>query len=166
MLAVRDPEQAEDYRVSLAQKTSSSDNELPAFTWTMTAQIQTIELANFGDARGLSFTAPWEALAFVGRMSDVHVASTKPGAVRGNHYHLRRREAIVVMPGSRWSLHWDEGDQSSAQHRNFDGSKAVLILVSPGQSHAVRNDGDADMWLVAISSETYDPAESVVRKVV
>jgi oxalate decarboxylase/phosphoglucose isomerase-like protein (cupin superfamily) len=132
----------------------------------MSAKLQIIDLANFGDVRGLSFTIPADALAFVGRMSDVHVASTKPGSVRGNHYHLRRREAIVVLPGTKWSLHWDEGGDSFAQHREFDGSKAVLVLVSPGQSHAVRNDGDRDMWLVAISSETYDPAESVTRKVV
>jgi dTDP-4-dehydrorhamnose 3,5-epimerase-like enzyme len=132
----------------------------------MTAKLQISELTNFGDERGLSFTAPSEALAFVGRMSDVHLASTKPGAVRGNHYHLRRREAIVIMPGSKWSLHWDQGKDSAAEHRDFDGGKAVLVLVSPGQSHAVRNDDERDLWLVAISSEIYDPAESVTRKVV
>lgn len=132
----------------------------------MTEIIQITELSNSGDARGFSFTAPAEALAFVGRMADVHLASTKPGAVRGNHYHLRRREAIVVLPGAKWSLHWDEGDRSAAQHREFEGGRAVLVLVSPGASHAVRNDGDSNLWLVAISSETYDPAESVARKVV
>jgi dTDP-4-dehydrorhamnose 3,5-epimerase-like enzyme len=132
----------------------------------MEPRIRITELSNSGDARGFSFTAPAEALAFVGRMADVHLASTKPGAVRGNHYHLRRREAIVVMPGAKWSFHWDEGDGSPSQHRNFDGSNAVLVLVSPGASHAVRNDGDQPLWLVAISSETYDPAESVTRKVV
>jgi len=132
----------------------------------MTARLQFQELSNSGDARGFSFTAPAEALAFVGRMSDVHLASTKPGSVRGNHYHLRRREAIVVLPGTKWSLHWDEGEGSPAQHRQFDGSVAVLVLVSPGASHAVRNDGNGDLWLTAISSESYDPAESVARKVV
>ncbi len=132
----------------------------------MTVKLQTLELPNFGDARGVSFTVPAEALAFVGRMSDVHLASTKPDAVRGNHYHLRRREAIIIMPGSKWSLHWDEGDNSPPEHREFEGSKAVLVLVSPGQSHAVRNDGDRELWLVAISSESYDPTESVIRKVV
>jgi dTDP-4-dehydrorhamnose 3,5-epimerase-like enzyme len=132
----------------------------------MTAKIQITELNNLGDARGFSFTAPAEALAFVGRMSDVHLASTKPRGVRGNHYHLRRRTAIVVLPGAKWSLHWDEGEQSKAQHREFDGARAVLVLISPGASHAVRNDGDGALWLVAISSETYDPAESVARKVV
>jgi dTDP-4-dehydrorhamnose 3,5-epimerase-like enzyme len=132
----------------------------------MTEKVQIQELSNTGDVRGFSFTAPAEALAFVGRMLDVHLASTKPGLVRGNHYHLRRREAIVVLPGAKWSLHWDEGDASSARHRQFDGSVAVLVLVSPGASHAVRNDGDRDLLLTAISSESYDPAESVTRKVV
>ena len=132
----------------------------------MTAKIQVVELGNSGDGRGFSFTAPAEALAFVGRMADVHVASTGPGKVRGNHYHLRRREAIVVLPGPRWSLHWDDGEGSVAEHRVFDGGGAVMVLVSPGASHAVRNDGEGTMWLVAISSETYDPAESVGRRVV
>lgn len=132
----------------------------------MTAKIQFTELNNSGDARGFSFTAPAEALEFVGRMADVHLASTGPRAVRGNHYHLRRREAIVVLPGMKWSFHWDEGDGAVPQHREFDGGRAVLVLVSPGASHAVRNDGDESLWLVAISSETYDPAESVTRKLV
>jgi oxalate decarboxylase/phosphoglucose isomerase-like protein (cupin superfamily) len=132
----------------------------------MTAKIQITELSNSGDARGFSFTAPAEALAFVGRMSDVHLASTLPRAVRGNHYHLRRREAIVVLPGAKWSFHWDDGEGAAAHHREFAGTSAVLVLVSPGASHAVRNDGDSPLWLVAISSETYDPAESVTRRVV
>src|SRR5882724_6997559 len=98
----------------------------------MEAKVQLVELKNSGDVRGFSFTAPPESLAFVGRMSDVHLASTLPGAVRGNHYHLRRREAIVVLPGAQWSFHWDEDENAGAQHREFDGSGAVLILISPG----------------------------------
>lgn len=128
--------------------------------------IEISELPNHGDHRGLSFTAPEAAIAFLGRVLDLHMASTGPGAVRGNHYHLKRREAIVVLPGTAWSFHWDESGKDPAQHRQFDGTHAVLILVSPGASHAVRNDGDRALWLVALSSETYDPAESVTRKVV
>src|SRR5258707_10476108 len=102
----------------------------------MTEKIRITELNDSGDARGFSFTAPAEALAFVGRMADVHLASTKPGAVRGNHYHLRRREAIVVLPGAKWSLHWDEGIAEAAQHREFSGERAVVVLVSAGGAHA------------------------------
>lgn len=129
-------------------------------------KIQISELSNSGDTRGFSFTAPSEALDFLGRIADMHLASTLPGAVRGNHYHLRRREAIVILPGAAWSLHWDDGEGEAAQHRSFDGSSAVLVLVSPGASHAVRNNGSGLLWLVACSSEAYDPAETVARKVV
>jgi oxalate decarboxylase/phosphoglucose isomerase-like protein (cupin superfamily) len=129
-------------------------------------KIQISELGNRGDARGFGFTTPPEALEFVGQIQDMHLASTAPGAVRGNHYHLRRREAIVVLPGTAWSLHWDEGEGMAAQHRRFDGGSAVLVLVSPGSSHAVRNDGSSLLWLVACSSELFDPTETVARRVV
>jgi mannose-6-phosphate isomerase-like protein (cupin superfamily) len=36
----------------------------------------------------------------------------------------------------------------------------------PGSSHAVRNDGAIPLWLVACSSELYDPTETVARKVI
>jgi dTDP-4-dehydrorhamnose 3,5-epimerase-like enzyme len=128
-------------------------------------KIKILELSDAGDARGFSFTTPSEALDFIGRVSDMHLASTAPGAVRGNHYHLRRREAIILLPGTTWSLHWDEGKDTAPQHRIFDGSSAVVVLVPPGTSHAVRNDGDTLLWLMGCSSEPYDPKETVVRKV-
>jgi mannose-6-phosphate isomerase-like protein (cupin superfamily) len=129
-------------------------------------KIQISELGNHGDVRGFSFTTPPEALEFVGQVRDMHLASTAPGSVRGNHYHLRRREAIVILPGTAWSLHWYEGEGAAAEHRSFDGSSAVLVLISPGSSHAVRNDGSTPLWLVAFSSEPYDPTETVARKMV
>jgi oxalate decarboxylase/phosphoglucose isomerase-like protein (cupin superfamily) len=129
-------------------------------------RIQILELDNHDDARGFSFSPPAAALDFVGRIADMHLASTLPGAVRGNHYHLRKHEAIVILPGAAWSLHWDEGEGTPVQHRSFPGSSAVLVLVSPGASHAVRNDGSATLWLVACSSEPYDPTTVVARKVV
>jgi len=130
------------------------------------AKIRIEELSNRGDQRGPSYSVPEQALEYVGRVADVHLGSSKPGAVRGNHYHLRRREAIVVLPGPRWSLHWDEGEGAAPLHRSFDGSQAVLVLLEPGTSHAVRNDGKQPLWFVACSSEPYDPSETVVRKLV
>jgi dTDP-4-dehydrorhamnose 3,5-epimerase-like enzyme len=128
--------------------------------------IQISRLDNHGDARGFSFALPPQALEFLERVGDLHLASTAPGAVRGNHYHLHKREAIVFLPGAAWSLHWDEGPDMAVQRRSFDGSCAVMVLISPGCSHAVRNDGAGILWLVACSSEAYDPATVVARKVV
>lgn len=132
----------------------------------MAEKIQIIEVRDSGDTRGPSFSIPAEALNFVRELGDVHVVSAKPGAIRGNHLHLRRREALLVLPGANWSLHWGEGQSSGAEHRDFDGSRAILMLVPPGVAHAMRNDGDTDLWLVVISSGSYDPAETVRRLVV
>jgi hypothetical protein len=49
-------------------------------------KLQIAELNNAGDARGFSFTMPPEALDFVRRIADLHVASTAPGAACGNHF--------------------------------------------------------------------------------
>jgi dTDP-4-dehydrorhamnose 3,5-epimerase-like enzyme len=129
-------------------------------------KIQISELDNSGDARGFSFTLPAQALDFLGRIADMHLASTKPGGIRGNHYHIRKQEAIIFLPGAAWSLHWDEGEGTAPRRRDFDGSRAILALISPGASHAVRNDGTTTLWLIAGSSEPYDPAQIVARKVV
>jgi dTDP-4-dehydrorhamnose 3,5-epimerase-like enzyme len=130
--------------------------------------IQISELHNHGDGRGFSFSPPPQALDFLRQVADLHLASTAPGAVRGNHYHKRKNEALVFLPGAAWSLHWDEGEKTPVQHRSFDGRSAILVLISPGNSHAVRNDdtGGATLWFVACSSEPYDAKEVVARKVV
>lgn len=131
----------------------------------MTANVQITELVNHGDTRGPFFSAPAEAISFVGEVSDMHVVSAKPGTSRGNHYHQHRREALVVLPGPKWSLHWDNGQNSPPQRREFNGESAVMVLISPGASHATRNDDDSgrDLWLIAISSGPYDPADTVKR---
>jgi hypothetical protein len=65
--------------------------------------------------------------------------------VRGNHDHLRRREPTIVLPGSKWSLHWAENSKSDLQHREFDGNAAVLLLLSPQTVRVIRNDGSGEL---------------------
>ena len=131
-----------------------------------TSSIRVLELPNHGDARGLSFVVPDEALAFLNGLGNVHFAASQPGAVRGNHYHLRRREATIVLPGSKWSLHWAENSKSDPQHRPFDGHAAVLLLLWPQTVHAIRNDGSGELWLFAMQSEANDPSDTVTCKLV
>ncbi len=70
----------------------------------MKPKLRIIKLNDSGDTRGYSFTVPAEVLKFLSRIRDVHVASMVAGAVRGNHFHLRRREAIVIVHHGEWSL--------------------------------------------------------------
>jgi dTDP-4-dehydrorhamnose 3,5-epimerase-like enzyme len=50
-------------------------------------KIEISELNNGGDARGFSFTLPLAALEALGHVAHMHLASTGPRVVRGNHYH-------------------------------------------------------------------------------
>lgn len=130
------------------------------------SSIQISELPDHGDQRGFSFTIPAEALRFLENVHDIHLAAILPGAVRGNHFHQRRREILVLTYAGDWSFHWDEGPGTPAQVRSFKGRGAVLITISPGASHAVRNDGHEALTLMAASSEPYDPNDSIARRVV
>jgi len=132
----------------------------------MSQNIQITELLEYTDARGFNFQTPGDTLASFGSMAHLHVSSVKSGAVRGNHYHSRRQECLLVLPGVKWSLYWGESASSASQHRDFAGDKAVLVLIFPGAPHAIRNDGASDLSLVSISTETYDPAETVAHKLI
>ena len=130
------------------------------------SKVQISDLTDHGDQRGFSFTVPAEALQFLDGVEDIHIAAILPGAVRGNHFHQRRREILVFNYVSAWSFYWDEGPNTPVQQRQFQGSGAVLVTILPGASHAVRNDGAQTLTLMAASSEPYDPQDSVPRKVV
>lgn len=142
----------------------------------MPPRVQILDLNDTGDHRGSSFTIPTFAIEFVGTVRDLHLAAILPGAIRGNHYHLRRMEAIVVYYHSAWTFHWDEGTPTPApdptlpvlpvHRRDFSGTGAVVILITPGCSHAVENCGTQPVTILGISSEAYDPTESVSRKLV
>ena len=130
------------------------------------AKILFRELENHGDQRSFSFSVPREALEFLGGVGDVHVASIRPQAVRGNHFHQLRREVILATYDTDWSFHWDEGEGCPGQQRQFSGSGSILVLIEPGASHAMRNDGTGTLVFAAVSSEAYNSQDSVSRKVV
>jgi predicted RNase H-like nuclease len=99
------------------------------------------------DARGSSFGVP---LPFA-TSAECHVATLRPGHVRGNHFHREGRELLVVIHRDRWSLYWDDGEKTPVQTRAFEGAGAVEIAIDAPCAHAVRNDGAAELQLVSLS---------------
>ncbi len=120
-------------------------------------QIQFEVLPGSADARGLSFCVLNRHLsALGGAATDMHIAQVRPGSVRGNHYHLARRELIAVVYQGAWSFRWESGLGTRTDQRSFTGSGAVLVVPPTGWSHAVVNSGTEDLWLVAVSDMPYD----------
>ncbi|MFR9794345.1 hypothetical protein ACL02U_00300 [Streptomyces sp. MS06] len=131
--------------------------------------LEFLELDDTGDGRGSSFAVPpdWLAGGSPVPVRDLHATTVRPGCVRGNHFHRRRHEILVVMPCARWSLHWDSGDGTDPVHRTFAGTSAVVVRIPPGVSHAVRNEADRELTLLGICDEVYEPGggETVRREV-
>jgi hypothetical protein len=69
------------------------------------SELTTVRLEDGGDGRGSSFFLPHRWLGVLDALEDVHISTLRPDHVRGNHYHVGRRELIVVLSTDRWSLH-------------------------------------------------------------
>ena len=103
------------------------------------------------DGRGVVFE-PIEAADFAA-LKNAHVVISNPGAVRGNHYHLKGREIITVM--------------GPALVRFQDGRRVGEVSVPegtvfrfdfpPGTAHALKNTGSRPNLLVAFNTVPHDP---------
>jgi len=86
-----------------------------------------------------------------------HAVTIRPGAVRGNHFHLRGRKMLIVLHTDRWTLAWDEGEGTAVQSRAFEGAGAVHVEVDPFHAHALRNDGAADLHVFVLGGTETQP---------
>lgn len=104
------------------------------------------------DQRGFVFEPIEEK--WIANQKNVHVVISRPGAVRGNHYHETGTETLVVCgPALAKIRHGHETDE----FRIPDG-KTVRLVIPAGISHAIQNTGSVDSLLVAFNTCTHDPA--------
>lgn len=103
------------------------------------------------DDRGVVFE-PIQAADFTG-LQNAHVVISNPGAVRGNHYHKKGREIIVVMgPGL---VCYREGGQ--VREVTVPEKAVYRFDFPPGIAHALKNTGTQPSLLVAFNSLSHDP---------
>jgi dTDP-4-dehydrorhamnose 3,5-epimerase-like enzyme len=113
-------------------------------------------LENSGDHRGASFPAPTGWTRLLGTIRDSHITTVLPGNMRGNHFHARKKEVLMVLSTGEWQLCWDDGPDSAIQSEIFRGLSAVVVEIPEMVSHAVANTGAAPLWIVGLSNELWD----------
>ena len=112
------------------------------------------------DARGGVFE-PLGGGAFAAQRN-VHVVLTEPGAVRGNHRHLRGTETLTVM-GPALVRTRQDGEVVDTE---VPAGEAFRFTIPPGVAHAIRNTGTEPIVLVSFNTEAHDPENpDVVRDV-
>lgn len=105
----------------------------------------------FSDDRGFVFE-PLDG-ELLGKQKNVHVVINRPGAVRGNHYHLSGTETLVVCGPALVRIR----DGKDVNAFSIPADTACRLIIPPGISHAVMNTGDTDSLLVAFNTELHDP---------
>ena len=103
------------------------------------------------DARGTVFE-PLDA-AELCNQKNVHVVTSNPGVVRGNHYHLKGTETIIVI--GPVLVRFREGDK--VQDIEVSDGEVYRFVFPPGVPHAIKNLSHQTNTLVAFNTEPHDP---------
>ena len=103
------------------------------------------------DARG-SFTEFLRS-SYGGQVS---VNISKPGIVRGNHWHHTKAEKFLVVSGSG-VIKFRRTDMDDVIEYPVSGKKLVVVDIPVGYTHSIENTGKTDMVTLMWSSECFDP---------
>lgn len=106
------------------------------------------------DERG-SFT---EILKSV-NCGQVSVNVSRPGVVRGNHWHHTKNEKFVVISGEGLIRFRKHGSEEIVEYR-VSGKKLEVVDIPTGYTHSILNVGDTDLVTLMWCNECYDPKKS------
>ncbi len=105
----------------------------------------------FSDSRGFVFEpVQGELLA---NQRNTHVVVSRSGAVRGNHYHVRGTETLVVCGPALVRIRED----NATRDISISADTTCRLIIPPGVAHAIQNTGEIDNLLVAFNTEPHDP---------
>ncbi len=115
---------------------------------------------NSSDIRGDSFHFPRAVFDYLGAIKELHYATVDPGAVRGNHYHIDRKEMLFVYFSSAWKLAWRTLASDTIETRDFSGQGAVIIHIDANVVHAIKNTGKQTLHLVSCSNARAEASDT------
>jgi dTDP-4-dehydrorhamnose 3,5-epimerase-like enzyme len=124
-----------------------------------TARVVITRLKVHADARGAVFE-PLEPQLLAG-WRNVHAVITEPGAVRGNHRHLRGTEYSSVS-GAALVRYQEDGVTREVQ---VPADEVWRFEFPPGVAHAFKNTGERTFLIVSFNTELHDPANADVERV-
>lgn len=123
------------------------------------SRVTITKLKVHADARGAVFE-PLEP-ELLGGWRNVHAVITEPGAVRGNHRHLRGTELSAVYGEAL--VRYREGDQTC--DALVPAGEVWRFEFPPGIAHAFQNTGERSFVLVSFNTELHNPAAPDVERV-
>ncbi|MFA5083885.1 MAG: hypothetical protein WC475_00660 [Candidatus Paceibacterota bacterium] len=88
----------------------------------------------------------------------VSYSTTKPGVVRGNHYHTRKLEKFCVIEGKAKISLRNRGTNEIKEYY-VSGDKPEIVDMTLDWTHNIQNIGDTEMKLLIWTNEVFDPGD-------
>jgi UDP-2-acetamido-2,6-beta-L-arabino-hexul-4-ose reductase len=83
------------------------------------------------------------------------ISTSKPGVVRGNHYHDTKNEKFLVIKGSAL-IQFRHVLEEEAFDYYVSDEKYEIVDIPPGYTHKITNIGSEEMILVVWANEVFD----------
>lgn len=86
----------------------------------------------------------------------VSVNVSKPGIVKGNHWHHTKNEKFLVVSGNG-VIRFRKIDSDEIIEYFVSGEKLEVVDIPTGYTHNIENIGDTDMVTIMWANEPFDP---------
>jgi len=86
----------------------------------------------------------------------VSVNVSKPGIVKGNHWHHTKAEKFMVVTG-KGLTRFRKVDSEEIHQYEVNGDTLQVVDIPPGYVHSIVNIGDSDLVTIMWANETFDP---------
>ncbi|MDE1871037.1 MAG: WxcM-like domain-containing protein [Candidatus Micrarchaeota archaeon] len=96
-------------------------------------------------------------------IKEILLISSKPGVVRGNHYHKTKAEWLCIIRG-RAKFVYEDNETGERKEIIVSGEKPSLIRTPVNVAHAVKNIGDDELYMIEISNQIYDEIQDTFKK--
>lgn len=86
----------------------------------------------------------------------VSINISKPGIIKGNHWHNTKNEKFLVVKGNGL-IQFRKVDSEEVIEYHVSGEKLEVLDIPVGYTHSIINEGDSDMVTVMWANEVFNP---------
>lgn len=91
-----------------------------------------------------------------GDMKQIYFSISKPGTIRGNHYHKRKVEWFCVVKGKA-KLTLRDNKTKKTKKLVLSGSDPRVVKIPSNVIHIIENIGRSEMYLISVVNKVFDP---------
>jgi UDP-2-acetamido-2,6-beta-L-arabino-hexul-4-ose reductase len=88
----------------------------------------------------------------------IFVSTTKPGIMRGNHYHHTKTEKFIVVKGEA-EINFRRIDEDNIYSIKVSGDNIMIVDIPPGYTHNIVNTGESELIVLFWANEIFNQSK-------